>query len=184
MSNPDDWLLPRIRSRKIIDIVFCSILTVLDDAWVAEYHTMVGNIAVHIGIGRDQHIISNRNVSYDGRIRSDPDLAANFGCAFSDASVLLTNGHTFVNIAIFSNAGFRIDRNIIRMAKIQSFSDAGRAGQLNAPFILQSGKDKSVPVFQYRMIAGLTFSKIIEKAQGPPPPRKYRIVFYLIGIFP
>ena len=102
----------------MIDIVFRRIVTMLDNARISKNHRMVGNVTVNIGVRRDQHIISNRNITYDSNIHTDPNLIPYRRYAFARASVFLSYRHTLVQIAIIADNCSWIDGNIVHMTQV------------------------------------------------------------------
>lgn len=92
----------------------------LDDARIAKYHRMRGNIYIYITIWCYQHIIANGYISYDSRIDTYPNSIANCWTTFSRTSIRLSYNNTFMYITIATYLGSTIDGYIICMAYINT----------------------------------------------------------------
>ena len=79
---------------------------------------MIRNIAINKGIRRDQNVIPDTHVSDDGRVASDPYAISDRRYAFSYSPIFLTDRNAFMNIAVFPDLRFCVDRNIINMSEI------------------------------------------------------------------
>ena len=73
------------------------------------------NVAVNVAVWRNKNVVSNRNVSDDNGIDSDPNSIADNRCPFSLASVFLPDENSLMYVAVFSDDCFRIYGNVIRM---------------------------------------------------------------------
>ncbi len=90
----------------------------LDDAWISENDRMRWYVAVHIGIRRNQYIVSDRDITNNCTVYSDPHAIADYRCAFAPASIFLSDRNAFMYIAIPSNNCCLINRYTIRMSDI------------------------------------------------------------------
>lgn len=99
----------------MIDILFCRMFTRLNNARIADYNGMAGNITVYITIGGNQNVIADGDISHNGAVNANPNVIANGGHTFSFAAVFLPDGYAFVDVDIASQHGIRIDGNTIRV---------------------------------------------------------------------
>lgn len=95
----------------------------LDLARVPEDYRMRRDIAVYERIGGDHHIITDENSPDDSGIHAYPHSAAYGRAALTWATVLLTDSHALVDIAVVTYRGVRVNRDAVRMADIQALSD-------------------------------------------------------------
>lgn len=92
----------------------------LDDARIAKYHGMRGNIYIYITIWCYQHVITNGYISHYCRINADPHSIAYRRVAFARAPVHLTDNHALVDVAVATYFSFTIDGDIIGMTYINT----------------------------------------------------------------
>lgn len=92
----------------------------LDDARIAKYHGMRGNIYIYITIWCYQHIIANGYISYDSRIDTNPHSIAYCRTSFARAPVRLSYNNTFMYVTIATYFSSTIDGDIIGMAYINT----------------------------------------------------------------
>lgn len=97
----------------------------LDDARIAKYHGMRGNIYIYITIWCYQHIIANVYISYDSRIDTNPNSIAYCRTSFARAPVRLTDNDSLVDVAVATYFSFTIDGDIICMTYINTPQFAG-----------------------------------------------------------
>lgn len=81
------------------------------------------HIAIYIGIGSNEYIVSDYNFSDDHRVDANPDLVSDHGRTLSHTTALLTDRDTLVKIAAFPDHCVSVDRDIIRMSQIETGAD-------------------------------------------------------------
>lgn len=136
----------------VIDITFRSMLPMLDDARISNNNAMIGNITIDISVGCDQHIISHCDVTYNCSIYANPHFVSDLRCSLAGASILLADGHTLVNIAIISNHCPWIDRYVVYVSKIQTFSNIRLAGYLETSLSCSREKTKRYQYFSSALL--------------------------------
>lgn len=104
----------------IVNIPLGSIIPMLYDARIAENYRMRRNIAVHVSVRSNKHVVANRNIAYDCTVDTYPHAIADYGSAFTATAVLLSDRNPFMNIAVPSDDSCRIYRYSVWMSDIQS----------------------------------------------------------------
>ena len=84
---------------------------------------MAGDIAVHIRPWSDEDIVADRNGPDDGGVYADPDTIPQNGRAFPLATILLTNGHTLVQVAVRTDDGGLVHRDVKGVPEVEPRSD-------------------------------------------------------------
>lgn len=85
-------------------------------AGVAEDDGVGGDVDVYVGVGGDQDIVTDGDVADDGGIDTYPDSISYRRGSFVGTSIGLSDGDTFVYIAIPTYASFAINSDIIVMS--------------------------------------------------------------------
>ena len=83
---------------------------------------MAWHVAIYITVGRDQHVITNGDLSNDYRIYSDPHIVTYNRCPLSFAPIFLSYKNAFVNINISSQNRLGVNGNIIGMSYVKSLA--------------------------------------------------------------
>lgn len=76
------------------------------------------NIAIDIATRSNQNIVAYLNIAHDSGIGTDPYRIPNTGRALPLPSILLPNGHSFMEIAIKTNYGSWINCDVECMPEI------------------------------------------------------------------
>lgn len=87
-----------------------------DNARIAKHNAMAWHIAIHVTIGRNQHVIINGNLTNNRCVNSYPHAVTNGGHTFTTASVFLPDGDPFMDITVLADDGVRIDSDAINMS--------------------------------------------------------------------
>lgn len=76
------------------------------------------DVAVYIAVGRNQHVVADRDFPDYRGIDADPHAISYRGRAFAFTPVFLSYGHAFMYVAILSYFGIGIDCDSVRMANV------------------------------------------------------------------
>lgn len=93
---------------------------------------MTGDIAVHIRPWSDEYIVADRNGPDDGCVYANPYTIPQNGCAFSLASILLTNGHALMEVAVRADDGSFVNRDVEGVPEIEPRADLSSTSNLQA----------------------------------------------------
>lgn len=100
----------------MIHIALGGIISMLYDAGIAEDYGVRGNVNVYITVGSNQNVITDSYVADDCGIDAYPDSISYRRGSFVGTSIGLSDGDTFVYIAIPTYASFSINSDIIGMS--------------------------------------------------------------------
>ena len=92
-------------------------------ARIAHDNGMAGDITVHIRPWSDEDIVADRNGPDDGGVYADPHTIPQNGCAFPLATILLTNGHALMKIAVRTDDGGLVNRDVEGVSEVEPRSD-------------------------------------------------------------
>lgn len=93
---------------------------------------MVGDVAVHICTRGNEDVVADRDASNDGGIYASPNAISQNGRAFSPATVLLANRHALVQIAVRTDDGSFVNRDVEGVPEIEPRSDLSSSSNLQA----------------------------------------------------
>lgn len=93
---------------------------------------MAGDIAVHIRPWSDEDIVADRNGPDDGGVYADPHTIPQNGCAFPLATILLTNGHALMQVAVRADDGGFVNRDVESVPEIEARADLSSTSNLQA----------------------------------------------------
>ena len=105
-------------SNQMIEISFRCLLSGNDTAWIAHDHAVGRYIAIDVGIGGDQYVLTNGNISHNCCVDTDPHPVMDGGRSFAETAVFLADGYAFVDIDILSQNRLFVDGNVIGMTQI------------------------------------------------------------------
>lgn len=148
-------------SNQMIEIMLCGMLPGDDSAGIANHHGMGRHIAIDIGIGGDQNILSHRNIANDRCIDSNPYAVADRRRSFARSTIFLPDGHALVNVDIITEDRFFVDRDVIRMAQVQSLSNDRIPRNFNTVFLTNPFKSVAVVQPQELIFACGCFPEVI-----------------------
>lgn len=102
---------------------------------ISQDNGMAGDIAVHVRSRGNEDIVPDRDASDDGGIYADPYAISQNGCAFSLASIFLTNGHALMQVTVRADDGGLVDRDVEGVSEVEPWTDLSSASYLQAVFL-------------------------------------------------
>lgn len=148
-------------SDQMIEIGFRRLLSGNDPAGIAHDHAVGRYIAIDIGIGGDQYVLTNGDISYHRCVDADPHPVMDGGRSFAGAAVFLADGYAFVQVDILSQNRLFVDSDVIRMSQIQPLPDNRISWNFNAVLIADLLITEAVPKPQKLIFTGGCFPEVI-----------------------
>lgn len=78
-----------------------------------------GDVLINKSVRSDKNIVSDGDAPHNDRVGSDPYIVSDDWRANPFAAILLTNGDTFMEVAVFAEPGPRVDGNGMGMTKVK-----------------------------------------------------------------
>ena len=150
-------------SNGILNIFFGRVFHRFHNGGVPKNQGVRRDVPIHIRTGRDQHIVSDGDLSDNNSVHSNPDAIADHRGAFSGTAVCLSENDALVDIAVFSDDNGGIDANVEGMAYIEAFPDRHEPWNLIAAFFAVALIQDSVKHLNRWIARSLNFAEIPQK---------------------
>ena len=111
-----------------MDIAFCRVRTVGDDPGrVADDDAVGWDVLIHVGIGRDQYIVTDGDLSDQDCVGPYPDFVSEGRGALTGAAVFCADCDAFVQIAVIADDGEFADADVVGMPEVEPPADGGES---------------------------------------------------------
>ena len=150
-------------SNGILNIFLGRVFHRLHHGGISKNQGMRRNVPIHVGTGRDQHVVPDSDLSDNDGVHPDPDAIADHRGAFSGTAVCLPEHDALVDIAVFSDHNGGIDADVEGMANVEAFPDRHEPRDLVSAFLTVALIQDSVKHLDRRIARGLNFAEIPQK---------------------